>query len=170
MTSEYVGNNQFTYQSLEERFWDKVEIKSEEECWEWKGFISPKGYGRFKLGVNMPNAQRVSWMLTHGKIPNKLHVLHSCDNRSCVNPKHLYLGTNADNMRDMAERGRSTKGKIFHWGENHWNTTLSSQQIKEIRLLYSTGDYTYAKLAKLYRVCFQHIGSIVTKKVRKYDG
>jgi hypothetical protein len=92
-----------------DRFWRKVNKTS--TCWLWTRGITSWGYGWFTRATRKANyAHRVAWELTHGDIPDGL-VLHKCDVRSCVNPDHLYVGSQADNMRDMASRGRSTKGR-----------------------------------------------------------
>lgn len=166
--SKFVGNNQYSKKSLEERFWEKVDIGSEDECWMWQAFCHPKGYGKFKMGKSMPNAQRVSWFLSYGEIPDGLFVLHKCDNRACVNPKHLFLGTNDDNMKDMARKNRSTKGKAFHIGDDHPLSKLSSKKVKDIRKMYASGKFTYFDLAKKYGVAFQTIGNVITRKRWKH--
>jgi hypothetical protein len=94
-----------------DRFWNKV--KRSRGCWLWTGAITSWGYGWFQRTAGVPHyAHRVAWEFTHGAAPNGL-VLHKCDVRHCVNPDHLYVGTQADNMRDMASRGRSTKGRAW---------------------------------------------------------
>jgi hypothetical protein len=87
------------------RFWAKVQRG--EGCWEWQGANNGKGYGCFgKEGSRPYYAHRFSWELHAGPIPDGLFVLHRCDNRRCVNPEHLFLGTQGDNMRDMIAKGR----------------------------------------------------------------
>ena len=99
--------------SLECRFWSKVDKKN--NCWEWTAALFAKtGYGQFALTSKKPEtAHRMSWMLTHGEIPNGLFVLHHCDNRLCCNPSHLFIGTHKDNMVDMSQKGRhvGSRGK-----------------------------------------------------------
>lgn len=91
---------------LSHRFWSKVDKSG--ECWLWKSSRGPKGYGQFtvKRGSNPVLTHRLAWELTSGPIEGGLFVLHRCDNPPCCNPEHLFLGTNADNVRDMMSKGR----------------------------------------------------------------
>lgn len=98
------------------RFWAKVDIRSADECWEWQGPISSCGYGNFSVGGKLsPDyrqwpAHRYAWTITYGAVPAELNVCHKCDNRRCVNPNHLFLGTDVDNMNDKVAKGRQAKG------------------------------------------------------------
>lgn len=101
--------------TLRERFWSKVDRAGPAHpqlgtaCWTWVGSKSEKGYGRLSAGKHRASplrAHRVSWELHKGPIPDKMFVLHNCDNPTCVNPDHLFIGTARDNTRDMVRKGR----------------------------------------------------------------
>lgn len=90
-----------------EKFWNKVDIKSDVECWEWLGSKYRNGYGRFNIGNNkVVTASRVSYYLTYDDFDLNNKNIHKCDNPSCVNPNHLFMGTQKDNMKDMVLKGR----------------------------------------------------------------
>lgn len=96
---------------LPDRFWPKVDQSGGgEACWLWTAGKIPTGYGRFCINGRYVYAHRVAWELTHGQIEGGLFVLHDCptgDNPSCVNPAHLFLGTQSDNMKDCYQKGRN---------------------------------------------------------------
>lgn len=93
-----------------ERFWQKVDRRGNEQCWIWISVRNSDGYGQFRTGgAFMDKAHRESWRMANGPIPEGLSVLHRCDNPSCVNPNHLFLGTQQDNIADMLRKGRHVK-------------------------------------------------------------
>jgi len=99
------------------RFWNKVVIGASDKCWEWRASKNCHGYGRFKLEGRRHEARGahvVAWILTYGQVPHGLCVLRKCDNPGCVNPNHLFLGTQKDNIHDMIKKGRHK-----HKGNNY---------------------------------------------------
>jgi hypothetical protein len=130
-------------------------------CWIWTGARTDKGYGSFWINKKAAGAHRISWEFAFGKIPNNLNVLHRCDVRSCVNPEHLFLGTNYENSMDMVSKGRQTKGKN---GELNPHSKLTSSQVIQIR----TDNSSHADAARKYSVSAVNIGSIRRRKLWKH--
>jgi hypothetical protein len=121
------------------RFWSNV--NKEGACWIWLGGVGTHGYGFFRfLGVQLL-AHQVAFMLSCGEVPDDMKVCHTCDNRICCKPEHLFLGTQADNMRDCTFKGRAGI-----------TSKLSSEQVDEIRVLYATGKFFQRTLADEYGV------------------
>lgn len=143
------------------RFWSKISVKSDTECWEWQGKLSP--YGKFRIGKKMLYSHRVTWEIVNGTIPQEMHVLHSCDNPACCNPNHLFLGSHLDNMRDKVTKNRQHIPK----GEMNGFHKLSNQQIEDIRLRYAMRDILQKELAQQYGVSRQHISAIINRHTWK---
>lgn len=100
------------------RFWARVDKTN--GCWEWRGPKNPKGYGLFHYPRRwVTTAHRVAWMITRGRVPQDLLVCHHCDNRGCVRPDHLFLGTAQDNANDMKAKGRQRNGHTKKWDRLH---------------------------------------------------
>lgn len=135
--------------------------KTESGCVEYDGHRDKKGYGRLGLpSQRVVLAHRLAFELEHGTIPAGLHVLHRCDNPPCCNVAHLFLGTLADNNRDMWEKGR---GKIPHRsGERANNVKLTAGQVDEIRRLYVPRVVTCKMLAADFGVTHHAIQAIVS--------
>ena len=127
---------------LVERFWSKVDKSG--ECWIWLGSrFGPDGYGAFAINAKNQGAHRVSWELTNGPIPKGLMICHTCDNRPCVRPDHLFLGTALENWHDMDRKNR--RG---HPGMRK----LTLDLVATIRHRYAAGGISVRKLAKEYGV------------------
>ncbi len=131
------GSTKFTEEQRIEAFWSKVDKKAPDSCWEWKGNRSPKGYGGFWDGTVTMHAHRYSLQLKLGRILlTDEHALHTCDNRGCVNPAHIYLGTNDDNIRDKVRRDRCCRngpGANRTKCETHPKAKLTNKQVVEIK-------------------------------------
>lgn len=104
-------------------------------CWEWQGGRDNSGYGSIWDGRAMERTHRVSWIIANGPIPHGLWVLHHCDNRVCVRPDHLYLGTVHENNDDRTRRGRN----VNRIGEQHGKARLSDDRVRSIRRLIARG-------------------------------
>lgn len=155
---------------LENRFWSKV--KKTNTCWLWTGTLTNKGYGKIGLGrraCGYVTTHRLSYEIANGPIPkgNGYHgtcVLHKCDNRACVRPNHLFLGTQKDNLHDMSSKGRhpSTKHPEDKRGIKNGRAKLTDKDISEIRL--KRGTVLQKDLAKQYGVSQVLISRIQLKK------
>lgn len=146
--------------TLEERFWQKVDIRSPDECWEWQSNTSYKGYGAFCLKGKGTTAHRVAYMLSHGDFDESLLVCHKCDNRKCVNPDHLFLGTPAENTADMVRKGRA-KG-VSRFGTTNLKAKLDDNTVAKIRVLFDAGlkETAIQKQLNLYNVSRSLVGKI----------
>jgi hypothetical protein len=115
-------------------------------CWLWTGHLTNAGYGQFLISKRENHrecAHRASWMIYCGPIPNGMSVCHKCDVRSCVNPEHLFLGTNFDNMRDAAAKGRmkwkNPERPTLLRGEVYHQARLTTAAVREIRASTASG-------------------------------
>lgn len=102
-------------------------------CWKWKGYVSPHGYGEISIKHRSVRANRFSYTLYNGAIPDGLNVLHSCDNPACVNPAHLFVGTHADNIKDKVSKQRQARGV------NHGMAKITPAIVYSIRMLARAG-------------------------------
>jgi len=149
----------YTRRPLAERFWEKVDIRSDGECWPWLAGISNTEYGQVWSEGCTCGAHRIAWELTYGPIPEGMCVCHHCDNKTCCNPKHLFLGTSADNTADRVKKDRSYHPD-FH-GEKHTRNVLTAKQVYNIRRRYAKGNISQRKLAAEYGVSRGAITGIV---------
>lgn len=124
-------------------------------CWDWQGYVNPVGYGKLTHKGKTYRAHRLAWQFFHGNdIPDGMVVFHTCDNRRCVNPYHLELGTQADNMTDKAAKGRQ------HRGENHPRTSITEDQVRQIRALSASG-LSNSKIARHLNVSASSVKHIL---------
>ena len=144
---------------LAERFWEKVDVRGPDECWPWMASANEHGYGQIIDDCHGPmlKAHRVCWTLCFGPIPEGLHALHSCDNPPCNNPRCLFLGTQADNMADMATKGRARGGPPLGIQNN---AKLTRAQADEIRC--ATG--LQREIAARFGICQAQVSHIKSGK------
>lgn len=119
----------------EERFWSRVNKKRKTQCWDWTSDMSSHGYGRLSLGDGRRmKAHRYSWELHNGPIPDGLCILHKCDRPSCVNPDHLFAGTQLENIKDMVSKGR------HQVGSRNSRAVLTEAKVRTIKKRLDKGD------------------------------
>lgn len=143
--------------TLEARFWKFVKkTNNSKKCWEWTGYLTRCGYPQLTVRPKTYRAHRVSFYLHNGYWA-KGYVLHSCDNRKCVNPNHLREGTHTENMQEMVLRNRQAKG------ENISTAILDTEKVKQIKMLVKQGKGN-AEIAKIYNLKTRHVWTIATNK------
>jgi hypothetical protein len=149
--------------SLLKRFWSKVDKSTNPDgCWNWKSGKSDRGYGRFGFAGKTRRAHRMAFALTFGSFCSKLSICHSCDNPSCVNPKHLWAGTTAQNMQDMVRKGR--KPNTAPKGEKSPQAKLSPSDVLSIRKMYVPWKMSRGKIAKFYNVKRSTVQAVLERK------
>lgn len=140
----------------EQRFWAKVDRRGPDECWPWLAYRDACGYGAVLyreqaesgLSSAVLRAHRVSFLINVGPIADGLRVCHSCDNPPCVNPAHLFLGTQADNVRDMVTKGR----KFVMRGEGHPNAKITLADVAWIRWARGYAGVPYGRIGRAYGI------------------
>lgn len=145
-----------------DRFWSKVTVvEDDDSCWEWTAGCSGDGYGAFKVRGQQVGAHRYSYELNVGPIPDDMQVLHSCDNPLCVRPKHLFLGTVADNMADKAAKLRGPLG------DRNPRAKLTESSVREIRRRVAAGASQRA-IAREFKVGHLAVHRLVHRKTWRH--
>lgn len=143
------GHIQMLPMTLPQRFWSKAIIRGQDECWPWTRCKHEFGYGKISVAGRIELAHRLAWILTHGEVPPGMCVLHTCDNPPCINPGHLFLGTVADNQRDMESKGRGRGSSLV--GEQCSAHKLTALQVLEMRVRFASG-VSPTRLARQFNI------------------
>jgi hypothetical protein len=141
-----------------DRFMKKVSPEPMSGCWLWTGALEGKGYGCCWNGENITRAHRYSYEQNVGPIPDGLHVLHKCDVMSCVNPDHLFLGTNDDNVRDKIQKGRANSSRP---GEKNPCSKLTADDVRFIRSERAAGK-VYREIAARLNVSLGAVAKVAS--------
>lgn len=151
-------SSKYTPEQAIKEFWSKVNKDGSipthmphlGKCWEWLGSKHYRGYGDVRWNGRKDKAHRAAWQIVNGDISDGLCVLHKCDNPSCCNPKHLFLGTQKQNAEDRESKNRGNRINVT--GEKHGMHKLTDKQVNEIRQRYAAGGITQRKIAAEYGV------------------
>jgi hypothetical protein len=150
------------------RFWKHVAVAEPDACWEWTGakYPPPNAYGFMSAGVfygakKFVKAHRVSWEIANGPVPDGLNILHKCDNQGCVNPAHLYAGTQQQNVRDRAVRRRGKEHRQN--GSANDNAKLTDAQIVAVRELRKAGQ-SQMDISRMFGMSQSQISKILNGK------
>ena len=148
--------------TVAERFWSRV-VKTE-SCWNWQR-LHETGYGKLRVAGKLLFAHRLSWEMFRGPIPLGMWIMHKCDNRACVNPDHLQVGTPLDNVRDMVAKGRQRW--IPKPGSANGYAKLSEEKVIRIRAMRAAG-MTQQSIADEMNISRGNISMITARKVWKH--
>lgn len=141
-----------------DRFNEKYKINSKTGCWEWQASKAHWGYGAFSLDGKLTSAHRASWKIFKGDITEFMYVCHKCDNPSCVNPEHLFLGTPTDNNNDTHSKGRARKGESCSWAK------ISDEDYLKIM----SDPRPYDQIAKDYNTRSKYVSQLKAGYTRKH--
>lgn len=142
-----------------ERFWRGVDRRGEDECWEWQKY-KKRGYGYIGVDGFAMITSRVAWVIANGQIPEGMIVCHKCDNPSCCNPNHLFIGTDLDNCRDRDAKGRG----YDRTGGKHGRATTNEHAVLLMRAIYGSGNYTYKRIAEMFKVKVSAVSDIMLRR------
>lgn len=169
MAARDIVNDDAFQRARAARFWKNVDTSGGyDACWPWLGTKLPGGYGAVTFLGKRTTAHRIAYQLDRGEeIPDGIDGLHNCDNPPCCNPRHIFIGTQKDNIADMHEKGRA--GDTRNFGENHGRAKLTDTQVEEIRLLYRAVGHTQATLADMFNIGPSQISRIIQGLSRTHD-
>ncbi len=166
----YVGERRI--KPLEERLWARVDKVPGQgpngDCWQWKGYVHPTGYGqigRDQVRGNTIQTHRAAYLVTRGEIPEGLWVLHTCDNRLCCNPDHLWVGTPKENTQDMIAKGRRRKAWDVARGEDITLAKLTEDMVRAIR---AEPPMTFKELGKKYGISAGTANAVKLRRTWKH--
>ncbi len=140
--------------------WLMLHTEKQGDCLVWLKYRVPTGYGQLKTENGVELAHRVSYRLHYGKIYRDLHILHHCDNPPCINPDHLWAGTNSDNIRDRVSKGRPGNPGRPGTGPS---TKLTVKRVLQIRRLWSTGKVTQQSIAEIFGIARSNVSMIIRR-------
>ena len=151
------GTKNFSTDALrQEAFWKRVAIRGLDQCWNWTGYQEPQtGYGKFLFDKRVNGAHRYSYRIVRGPIPEGMLVCHSCDNRLCQNPVHLFAGTYTDNNRDMFSKGRGSKPPS--------SAKSTPEQVKMIRSMWIPQKVTMRMISEKLGISVKRVESAIRK-------
>ena len=141
-------------------------VVDDKGCWNWTWCKSSDGYGRVTIDYKVTLAHRLSYRVFNGEFPDEMFICHHCDNPSCINPDHLFVGTMSDNMKDAYDKGILHPPHQFKKGDPNVNRKLSNEQVKEIKRLMGLG-YQQKQVAKIFNVSPTTVMRIVKKRMYK---
>lgn len=147
-----------------QRFLSNCDHGDLKKCWEWSGMMNTNGYGRFSYKDNHSLAHRISFEMFVHEIPSGMMVCHKCDNRKCVNPMHLWIGTQSENLKDASRKGRMVYPDTT--GDKNGNSKMTWDKVREIRRLYKSGVKKYL-IASSFGVSPSTIGNITNNQTWK---
>lgn len=151
-----------------ERFFDKV--NKTDSCWNWTGAMRPNGYGCFKVKGKLISSHRFSWELVNGKISDGLLVCHKCDNRKCVNPSHLFLGSQKQNMHDCKSKNRLITPIGMKFVKGHYPTTTKiplEEAILIKSIVKNRGSESLKSLSIRLNINYQYLRDISSSRILK---
>ena len=157
----------YVYNNIDDRLC--AYIRKTPTCWIWVGHKNEHGYGIItNENKKQVKAHRFIYEQTYGAIPPKMNALHKCDNPACVNPQHIYLGTQKDNVRDMMERNRG--GYKAMGGDDHPNRKITMDKANEIRRLWSLGGVFQRELGEKFGISQAVVSKILRGQAWTWSG